>query len=116
MALKVTDISIWSDGGKHFRNKELPATYIMIRNQTKYTITDFNHFGEYHFSVISKIIKLHERSGTITDTDHLISVLKEKLTSYQISLESKRIKLESNYHVSKREPVNRTNFRRWEEY
>jgi hypothetical protein len=66
--LNIENISIWSDGGPHFKNFELVAFEMSLFNTVAKSV-NFNYFVEYHgkcycdshFSIISRIIGDYER-------------------------------------------------------
>ena len=118
--LNITSLSIWSDGGKHFRNFELIQSYININSciENKLTILDFNYFIEYHgksycdshFSTLSNIIKRYTTNESrIESTSNLIEILTNRLDNYDlVNSGNKRRKIKSKTKVCEISNVIRT--------
>jgi hypothetical protein len=88
---KIENISIWSDGARHFKNFELIHYETSLIKSGIAKSVNFNYFIEYHgksycdshFAVVSRILKDHERtSEMIKSTSELIEMLKRKFDRY----------------------------------
>jgi hypothetical protein len=108
--LKIEEVSIWFDGGPHFKNYEI-AGFFSSDFCNQFKKFEWNHFIQYHgksycdshFSVLGRIYKRYEHNkGKIKSIDDLISIGQEQLDKMKENHEfnsRKNRKFEQIYYI-----------------